>query len=57
MQLTDIVPFLLEDELLNRGGDYQKVADWTPFAIQDGLIITGQNPASSALVAEKLIKQ
>lgn len=57
VQLTDIVPFLLEDELLNRGGDYQKVADWTPFAIQDGLIITGQNPASSALVAEKLIKQ
>lgn len=55
VQLTDIVPFLLEDELVKRGGDYQKVADWTPFAVQDGLIITGQNPASSALVAEKLI--
>ncbi|QFI37429.1 type 1 glutamine amidotransferase domain-containing protein [Moritella marina ATCC 15381] len=57
VQLTDIVPFLLEDELVNRGGDYQKVADWSPFAVQDGLIITGQNPASSALVAEKLIAQ
>ncbi|GIC79025.1 type 1 glutamine amidotransferase domain-containing protein [Moritella sp. F3] len=55
VQLTEIVPFLLEDEIVKRGGDYQKVADWTPFAVQDGLIITGQNPASSALVAEKLI--
>ena len=55
VQLTDIVPFLLEDELKSRGADYQQVADWCPFAVQDGLIITGQNPASSALVAEKLI--
>jgi putative intracellular protease/amidase len=55
VQLTDIVPFLLEDELKARGGDYQKVADWTPFVVQDGLLITGQNPASSALVAETLI--
>ncbi len=55
VQLTDIVPFLLEDELKARGGDYQKVADWTPLVIQDGLVITGQNPASSALVAETLI--
>lgn len=55
VQLTDVVPFLLEDELKARGGDYQKVADWTPFAVQDGLLITGQNPASSELVAEKLL--
>ena len=37
VQLTDIVPFLLEDELLKRGAEYQKVADWHPFAVQDGL--------------------
>jgi len=53
--LTEVVPFLLEDELIKRGGDYQKAEDWHAFAVQDGLIITGQNPASSALVAEKLL--
>lgn len=57
VQLTDIVPFLLEDELVKRGAEYQKGADWSAFAVQDGLIISGQNPASSALVAEKLMKQ
>ncbi|HEY7866560.1 MAG TPA: type 1 glutamine amidotransferase domain-containing protein [Psychromonas sp.] len=56
VQLTDIVPFLLEDELVKRGAEYQKGADWSAFAVQDGLIISGQNPASSALVAEKLMK-
>lgn len=55
VQLTDVVPFLLEDELVKRGGDYQKVADWHAFAVQDGLLITGQNPASSELAAEKLL--
>lgn len=55
VQLTDVVPFLLEDELIKRGGDYQKAQDWSAFAVQDGLIITGQNPASSALAAEKLL--
>lgn len=55
VQLTDIVPFLLEDELIKRGGDYQKVADWNAFAIQDGLLISGQNPQSSELAAEKLL--
>ena len=55
VQLTDIVPFLLEDELIKRGGDYQKVADWNAFAVQDGLIISGQNPQSSELAAEKLL--
>ncbi|PAJ72944.1 type 1 glutamine amidotransferase domain-containing protein [Pseudoalteromonas sp. NBT06-2] len=57
VQLTEIVPFLVEDELIKRGGDYQKSEDWHAFSIQDGLIITGQNPASSALVAEKLLEQ
>ena len=55
VQLTSIVPFLLEDELNALGGDYQKVEDWHPFVVQDGLLITGQNPASSLLAAEKLV--
>lgn len=55
VQLTDIVPFLLEDELIARKGNYQSAADWSPFVIQDGLLITGQNPASSELVAQKII--
>ncbi len=53
--LTEIVPFLLEDELVKLGGDYQKVSDWNAFCVQDGLLITGQNPASSELAAQKLI--
>jgi len=57
VQLTNIVPFLLEDELIKRGGDYQKVDDWHAFAVQDSLIITGQNPASSTLAAKKLVNQ
>jgi putative intracellular protease/amidase len=55
VQLTDIVPFLLEDELKNKGGDYQKGDDWNSFAVQDGLVITGQNPASSEAAAHKLL--
>lgn len=55
VQLTDIVPFLLEDEFLSRSADFQKAEDWQAFAVQDGLLISGQNPASSALVAEKLL--
>lgn len=55
VQLTDVVPFLVEDEFIKRGADYQKTEDWHAFAVQDGLIISGQNPASSELVAEKLL--
>ncbi len=55
VQLTNIVPFLLEDELVKLGGDFQKADDWNAFAVQDGLIITGQNPASSELAAQKLV--
>lgn len=55
VQLTAVVPFLLEDELIKRGGEYQKAQDWHAFVVQDGLIITGQNPASSALAADKLL--
>jgi putative intracellular protease/amidase len=53
--LTDIVPFLLEDTLQENGGVYSKAEDWHPYAVEDGLLITGQNPASSKLVAEKLL--
>ena len=57
VQLTEVVPFLLEDELIKRGGEYQNAEDWHAFVVQDELIITGQNPASSALAAEKLLTQ
>jgi putative intracellular protease/amidase len=53
--LTKIVPFLLEDELQKNGAIYSKGADWGVYAVEDGLLITGQNPASSKLVAEKLL--
>ena len=55
--LTKVVPFLLEDALKANGGKYSKGADWAPYAVEDGLLITGQNPASSKLVAEKLMAQ
>ncbi len=54
--LTDIVPFLVEDELKKNGGDYSKAADWSPYVVTDGKLITGQNPASSANVAQALLK-
>ena len=57
VELLDVVPFLLEDELKKKGGVYKKASDWNAFAIQDGLVISGQNPASSVLVAEKLLAQ
>lgn len=55
VQLTDVVPFLLENELIKRGADFQKVADWNAFSVQDGLLMSGQNPASSELTAQKLL--
>jgi putative intracellular protease/amidase len=55
--LTDVVPFLLEDALQANGATYSKVEDWHPYVVEDGLLITGQNPASSKLVAEKLLHQ
>ena len=53
--LTDVVPFLVEDELIKHGGSFSKVADWQAYSIRDGLLITGQNPASSATAAKALI--
>ena len=56
VELMDIVPYLVEDQLIAMGGVYQKVEDWNSLAVVDGLIITGQNPGSSAAVAEALVK-
>ncbi|MCJ8152769.1 type 1 glutamine amidotransferase domain-containing protein [Chryseobacterium sp. SSA4.19] len=55
VQLTNVVPFLVEDELKNAGGHYTKTDDWGVHVVEDGLLITGQNPASSEAVAEKLV--
>ncbi len=57
VQLTDIVPFLIEDEFIRLGAHYHKTQNWAPFVIEDANLITGQNPASSAPVAEALLKQ
>jgi putative intracellular protease/amidase len=54
--LTDVVPYLLEDQLVAMGGLYQQADDWNPLVVVDGLIITGQNPASSDAVAKALFK-
>jgi putative intracellular protease/amidase/catechol 2,3-dioxygenase-like lactoylglutathione lyase family enzyme len=56
MQLTKVVPFLVEDELLRLGAVYEKMANWQPFSITDGRLITGQNPASSTSAAQALLK-
>jgi putative intracellular protease/amidase len=55
VQLTKVVPFLVEDELKRVGGLYEKASDWQPFAITDGRLITGQNPASSTVAAKALL--
>ncbi len=54
--LKDVVPYLLEDQLVEQGGVYERVDDWGSLAVVDGQLITGQNPASSAAVADELIK-
>ncbi|MBY5485322.1 type 1 glutamine amidotransferase domain-containing protein [Rhizobium leguminosarum bv. viciae] len=56
VQLTTVVPFLVEDELKRLGGLYEKKANWASFAITDGRLITGQNPASSTAGAQALVK-
>lgn len=57
VELTDVVPFLVEDELKNLGADYSKGADWSSYVLQDGKLITGQNPASSEETAKALLAQ
>lgn len=56
VQLTKVVPFLLEDELKMKGATYSKTGDWASYVVKDGLLITGQNPASSEGVAKELIQ-
>ena len=53
--LSDIVPFLLEDTLKEQGGEYSRGDDWAVHVVEDGLLITGQNPASSEEAAERLL--
>ncbi|WP_394777479.1 type 1 glutamine amidotransferase domain-containing protein [Undibacterium sp.] len=55
VQLTKVVPFLVEDELVKQGGHYSKGPDWAAHIVTDGLLITGQNPASSAPAALELL--
>ncbi|WP_022964743.1 type 1 glutamine amidotransferase domain-containing protein [Halopseudomonas pelagia] len=57
VELTDVVPFLVEDELQAKGGIFSKAEDWAPNVVSDGLLITGQNPASSAPAATALLAQ
>ena len=56
VNLTHVVPFLVEDELKRIGALYEKAADWAPFAVVDGRVVTGQNPASSTAAARALIE-
>jgi len=55
--LTEVVPFLLEDELKRRGARYRKSEDWAPFCVTDGLLVTGQNPASSEPTARAFMER
>ncbi len=57
VQLTDVVPFLVEDELKKLGGLYSSGPDWQPHVVSDGLLITGQNPGSSVGVARALLER
>jgi putative intracellular protease/amidase len=54
--LTRVVPFLVEDMLTRSGGHYSKAPDWLPHVVTDGLLITGQNPASSEPTARALLE-
>ncbi|MFO6431648.1 type 1 glutamine amidotransferase domain-containing protein [Erythrobacter sp. W302b] len=55
--LTEVVPFLVEEELKAKGGLWSNGPDWEPYVVEDGLLITGQNPASSATVAHRLVEK
>ena len=57
VQLTQVVPFLVEDMLTSNGGVYSKGADWQSYVAIDGKLITGQNPASSAEAARAAVAQ
>ena len=55
VHLTDVVPFLVEDELTRQGAIFEKLPNWQPLSIIDGRLITGQNPASSTVAAQNLL--
>ncbi|MBD9588923.1 type 1 glutamine amidotransferase domain-containing protein [Pseudomonas sp. PDM03] len=55
VQLTNVVPFLVEDMLQEKGGIFSKGDDWASYVVTDGLLLTGQNPASSEAAAEALL--
>ena len=57
VQLTDVVPFLLENILSEKGGEFKKSENWSVHVVEDGNLITGQNPASSKKAAELLLKK
>jgi len=57
VQLSNVVPFMLEDELRAKGANYSRADDWQPHSVTDGELITGQNPASSELVAKAMLKK
>jgi putative intracellular protease/amidase len=56
VQLTKVVPFLVEDELLRLGAVFEKLRNWQPYSVIDGRLITGQNPSSSTVTAQALMK-
>ena len=56
VQLTKVVPFLVEDELLRLGAVFEKMANWQLFSVTDGRLITAQNPTSSTITAQALLK-
>ncbi|MFL6674598.1 MAG: type 1 glutamine amidotransferase domain-containing protein [Massilia sp.] len=56
VQLTHVVPFLVEDELVRLGGKFSKGPDWQPYVLTDGILVTGQNPASSEPGARALLE-
>ena len=56
VKLTHVVPFLVEDELLRLGAIFEKKKDWDVYAVTDGRLVTGQNPASSTTAAQALVK-
>jgi putative intracellular protease/amidase len=57
VELTDVVPFLVEDELKAKGGIFSRGEDWASYVVRDGLLITGQNPGSSAEAAAVLLER
>jgi putative intracellular protease/amidase len=55
VELTNVVPFLVENEMLRLGATFSKVKNWGVHTVADGQLITGQNPASSGPAAKLLI--